>query len=95
MIPIEKMDTYFRVAFVVENKSDSKESAAQFTLKSIDLGDPCVNDETIYNTCTDRGECIRLGVNDYKCECEYGFFLKVCEGIDYCQYKHDVNKIFL
>jgi hypothetical protein len=94
------MDTYFRIGFVVEYnveyKSEAKEPVAKFTLERIDLGDPCVFDNTTYNTCTGyRGECIRKAVNDYECICDPGFFLKDCEGIDYCELKHNVNKIFL
>ncbi len=84
------MDTYFRIAFVVEYKSE-----AEFTLKSIDLGDPCVFNNTTYNTCTDRGECVQISVNDYKCECEPGFFLKDCQGIDNCEHKHNVSHLNL
>ncbi len=89
------MGTYFRIAFVVEYKSEAKESVAKFNLKSIDLGDPCVFNNTTYNNCHGRGKCVRIAVNDYECICDPGFFLKDCEGIDYCHYKHDVNKIFL
>ncbi len=89
------MHTYFRIAFVVEYKSEAKGPVAKFTLKRIDLGDPCVFDDTTYNTCTGKGECIRKAVNDYECICEPGYILKNCEGIDYCEHIHNVNKISL
>jgi hypothetical protein len=85
------MDTYFRIAFVVEYKSEAKEPVAKFTLKQIDLGDPCVFENTTYNNCTGRGECVRIAVNDYECKCKEGFFLKNCQGIDYCKIEHNVS----
>jgi hypothetical protein len=92
VIIIEKMDKNFRIGFSIETKFSK---SLDFTLSSIDLGDPCVEDSTDYNTCSGgNGTCIReLDNNQWisKCDCKHEYTGEKCQVFNYCNYNHVVS----
>lgn len=95
LIPIIKMSTSFRVAIKVDYVLLTHDSSAEFKLEAIDLGDPCILDDTTYNTCSGRGKCIRnKAVNDYTCDCESGYTDNNCQTVDYCALEHEVRQLY-
>ena len=85
------MDKNFRIGFSIETKFSK---SLDFILSSIDLGDPCVEDSTDYNTCTGNGKCERKQNNNNQwiseCKCYSDFTGEKCQAYDYCNYKHEV-----
>ena len=85
------MDTHFRIGFAIETKYSK---SIKFSFESIDFGDPCVGDDTIYNTCTNHGTCVRNvedGKLSHKCDCEPDYLGVACQALNYCKFKHEVS----
>jgi hypothetical protein len=86
------MKTSFRVALKVDYLLSTKNINPEFRLESIDLGDPCILDNTLKNLCSGKGECRRNGaVNNYTCICNDGYTDKNCQTLDYCSFPHNVS----
>jgi hypothetical protein len=87
------MKTPFRVGFKVVSKlNPNKDTAPKFKLHKIDLGDPCVFENTDDNSCMGHGICMRNGpVNNYTCKCDPGYRDKSCQLTDFCNFKQKVR----
>ena len=83
------MSGLFRVAFIVTYNKKSLFSEEIFTIKSIDLADPCINDNAEDQMCHGNGICEPLEpVRGHICHCNEGFMNDTdCYRKDYCSYK--------
>ena len=90
------MDTSFRIGFSVETEHSKQ---LDFSIGSIDLGDPCIEDDATYNECSGNGVCIRVQSTmakklEGKCKCiDQTYIGDKCQQRDYCYYQHEVNHI--